>query len=71
MADATNELISELIKRFHERFDKLDHGLSQVKQERIALPGHMLSTQNDIHTIDMKLDRVDERFDRVERRLDW
>lgn len=69
MAEVTNELLFELMKRFHERFDKLDHGISEVKQELISIRGHMLSMQNDVHNIYAKLDRHEQQLERIERRL--
>ncbi|ORE97898.1 hypothetical protein [Aurantimonas sp. 22II-16-19i] len=70
MAEVTNELLFELMKRFHERFDKLDHGISEVKQELISIRGHMLSMQNDVHNIYAKLDRHEQQLERIERRLE-
>lgn len=70
MAEVTDELLYELMKRFHERFDKLDHGMSEVKQELVSIRGHMLSMQNDVHNIYAKLDRHEQQLERIERRLE-
>jgi chromosome segregation ATPase len=70
MAEVTNELPYELMKRFHERFDKLDHGISEEKQELISIRGPMLSMQNDVHNIYAKLDRHEQQLERIEHRLE-
>jgi len=66
MAEVTNELVYDLMKRFHERFDKLDHGLAEVKQELISIRGHFLSMQTDIHNMYGVLGR----HERIERRVE-
>ncbi|MEC5291735.1 hypothetical protein VSX64_13620 [Aurantimonas sp. C2-6-R+9] len=70
MAEVTNELVYDLMKRFHERFDKLDHGLAEVKQELISIRGHFLSMQTDIHNMYGVLGRHDDRLERIERRVE-
>ncbi|HEX2019390.1 MAG TPA: hypothetical protein VGO17_10670 [Aurantimonas sp.] len=70
MAEVTNELLYELMKGFHQRFDKLDFRLSEVKSELQSMRGTMVSMQSDIHNIYRVLDRYDDRLERVERRLE-
>ena len=70
MAEVTNELMYELMKEFHQRFDKLDFRLTEVKSEIQSLRGTLVSVQHDIHNIYGILGRHDDRFDRIERRLE-
>ena len=70
MAEVTNELMYELMKEFHQRFDKLDFRLTEVKSELQSIRGTLVSVQHDIHNIYMVLGRHEDRLDRIERRLD-
>jgi tetrahydromethanopterin S-methyltransferase subunit G len=70
LAEVTNELMFELMKRMHERFDKVDHTLSEVKHELNAMRGHMVAMSSDIANIYSILGRHDDRLDRIERRLE-
>ena len=70
MTEVTNELLYELMKGFHQRFDKLDFRLSEVKSELHSMRGTVVAIQSDLHNIYRVLDRHDERLDRIERRLE-
>jgi hypothetical protein len=70
MPEATNELMSELLKRVHHEIGELRQDVSETKRELNVMRGHMAATQNDIHNIYGVLARQDERLDRIDRRLD-
>ena len=70
MAEVTSELLLELMKRMHERFDKVDNALSEVRSEMNAMRSHMVAFQSDTNNIYGALGRLDHRFDRIERRLE-
>ncbi|ANH04206.1 MULTISPECIES: hypothetical protein [Shinella] len=70
MADATNDLLHELLKSFHVRMDKLDRGLADLRSEMITMRGNIVTIQQDVHHIYSRLDRVDQRLDRIENRLE-
>ena len=70
MADVTNELMYETLKRMHARFDKVDTALQEVKVELNSLRGTIVSIQSDIHNIYGILGRHDDRLDRIEKRLE-
>ncbi len=70
MAEVTNDLIYEVLRKMQDRLGGIEASVREVKQELISVRGHMLSMQNDIHNVYAKLDRQDERFDRIERRLE-
>ena len=70
MADVTNELMYETLKRMHARFDKVDTALQEVKVELNSMRGTIVSIQSDIHNIYGILGRHDDRLDRIEKRLE-
>lgn len=70
MAEVTNELMYEVLKKIQADVSELKHGQQSIRQELISVRGHMLSMQNDIHNIYLRFDRHDERLERIERRLE-
>lgn len=70
MAEVTNELMYELLRRVHQDMSDLRMDVSEVKKELNVIRGHMVGIQADIHNIYGILGRHDERLDRIERRLE-
>ncbi|BDA85063.1 hypothetical protein Sa4125_26050 [Aureimonas sp. SA4125] len=70
MAEVTNELMFELMKRMHQEIGGLRLDIREVKPELSSMRGTIVSMQNDIHNIYGVLGRQDDRLDRIERRLD-
>lgn len=70
MADSTQELMHEMLRRIHARFDKVDTSIAELKGEMIGFRGSLLAVQSDIHDIYGTLYRQDDRLDRIEKRLD-
>lgn len=70
MTDVTNELMYELLKKMHSRFDKIDLALSEMRSEMQSMRGTMVSMQQDIHNIYGVLGRHEHRLDRIENRLE-
>jgi len=70
MAEVTNDLIYELMKKMHERMDRLEHGLGEIKHEIVAMRLQGLGTQTDINNIYGVTGRMDQRLERIEQRLE-
>ncbi len=70
MAEVTNELMYELLKKFHQRFDKLDLSIGELKSEMQSMRGTLVSVQQDIHNIYGVLGRHETHLDRIENRLE-
>ena len=70
MAEVTNELMLELMKRTHEEIGGLRLDIGEVKSELNAIRGTMVAMQSDIHNIYRVLARHDDRLEPIERRLD-
>ena len=67
MAEVTNELMYELMKKIHQRMDRLENTLGEVKHEIVAMRLQALGTQTDINNIYSVTGRIDERLERIER----
>lgn len=70
MADITNELMYELLKRVHAEISDLKLGQREIKAEMNAMRGAMLSLHQDVHNIHTTLARHETRLDRIENRLE-
>ncbi|CAG1015741.1 MAG: hypothetical protein F9K19_25125 [Rhizobiaceae bacterium] len=70
MAEVTSELMYGLLKRIHERMDRLEHGQDEMKQEVVAVRLQGMAVQTNINNIYGVTARIDQRLDRIERRLD-
>ena len=70
MAEITNELMYELLKKLNARFDKVDLSLGELRSEMNAIRGTMVSMHQEIHNIYSTLSRHEMRLDRIENRLE-
>jgi predicted nucleic acid-binding Zn-ribbon protein len=70
VADVSNELIYELLKKMQTDISSLNTQMGEVRQELSSIRYSMMGVQNDIHNIYGILGRHDDRLDRIERRLE-
>jgi predicted nucleic acid-binding Zn-ribbon protein len=70
LGEVTNELMYETLKKMHQRFDKLDVAIGEVKSEITAMRGYIYGIQGDVSNIYAKLARHDLQLDRIENRLE-
>ncbi|OQP88085.1 hypothetical protein BTR14_01020 [Rhizobium rhizosphaerae] len=70
MANVTNELMYELLKRMNQRFDRVDQAVGELKNEMQSMRGTLISIHQDIHNIYGILGRHESRLDRIENRLE-
>lgn len=70
MAEVTNELLLEVLKRVQGCLDRIDDGMRELNGQLHAMREHMLATQKDISNIYDRLVGHDLRLERIERRLD-
>ena len=70
MAEVTNELMYELLKRMHADISDVKLTQRELKSEMNAMRGTMISMQQDIHNIYGVLARHENRLDRIENRLE-
>ncbi|MBL8579556.1 MAG: hypothetical protein JNK47_20315 [Mesorhizobium sp.] len=70
MTEVSNDLMYELLKKIHQRMDRLENGIGEVKHEIVAMRLQALSTQTDINNIYSVTARIDQRLERIEQRLE-
>jgi chromosome segregation ATPase len=70
MAEITNGLMYELMKRIHADIGDLKLGQRELKAEINAMRGTIVSLHQDILNINTTLARHELRLDRIENRLE-
>lgn len=70
MAEVTNELIYEVLKKIQDELGQLRSGQRTQGEEISAMRGHLVAIQKDIHNLyDIGHD-TGRRLERIERRLE-
>jgi hypothetical protein len=70
MAEVTNELMYEPLKRMHHEISETRQDVGELKREVNVIGGHIVAIQTDIHNMYGILARHDGRLDRIEQRLE-
>jgi len=69
MAEATNDLLYEVLKSMQDRLTRMDIKLDEVKGELQAIRQHQLATSQEVGNIYVKLSRHDDQLTRIDTRL--
>ena len=70
MAEVTNELIFDILKKIQEDLAQIRSGQRSLSEELSAMRGHLVAIQKDIHNLyDIGHDNG-KRLDRIEHRLE-
>ncbi|OLP61384.1 hypothetical protein BJF93_00075 [Xaviernesmea oryzae] len=70
MTDVTQELLHELLRRTHARFDKLDHSISELRSDGLVIRSQLHNMQGDINNLHSTFAHIEHRLDRIENRLE-
>jgi hypothetical protein len=70
MAEASSDLMLEILKALQRDSIDLKSNTGEIKAELIAIRGHLISLEQDIHNIYGVLGRHDVHLERIERRLE-
>ena len=70
MAESTQELMYELLKKIQTDTHHLKQGQAEIRSELNAMRGTLISVQQDINNIYSMLARHETRLDRIENRLE-
>lgn len=70
MAEIAQDLLHELLRRFHQRADKADTAIRDLRHETNSIRLLLHSHQSDINNLYTMLHQVDSRLDRIENRLE-
>ncbi|CAN7323493.1 hypothetical protein [Neorhizobium galegae] len=70
MADVSQELINELLRRLHQRADKSDTAIRDLRNEMNSMRLVVHAHQSDINNLYTMLHQLDARLERIENRLE-
>ncbi|MGE7369397.1 hypothetical protein ACQKKX_10050 [Neorhizobium sp. NPDC001467] len=70
MAEISSELMYELLKKLHQRFDKVDVAISELRADHMTLRGQIHVMQGDINNLRVTVGHIENRLDRIETRLE-
>ena len=67
MVEVTNQLIFDVLRSMQADLSQLKEGQREIRQELIAIRGHITAMQADISNLYSVNARLELRFDRLER----
>lgn len=68
--DVTQDLLHELLRRMHARFDKIDNAISDLRNDNLIIRGQIHSLQGDVNNMRGSIAHIEQRLDRIENRLE-
>ncbi|CAN7319570.1 hypothetical protein [Neorhizobium sp. LjRoot104] len=69
MAEITSELMYELLKKIHQRFDKVELSIGELRADHMTLRGQLHVLQGDVNNLRVTVGHIENRLDRIENRL--
>ncbi|AYD01248.1 hypothetical protein [Neorhizobium sp. NCHU2750] len=70
MTEINGELMYELLKKLHQRFDKVDIAISELRADHMTLRGQLHVLQGDVNNVRVSIGHIESRLDRIENRLE-
>lgn len=70
MADASQELLNEPLRRIHPRFDKVGCVIGALRADDLNVRGQIHALQGDVNTLRGTLGHLESKLDRIEARLE-
>ncbi len=67
MTKITNEMIYGVLKSIQERLTNLEDSQREVRQELVAIRGHLNAMQTDIANLYIGQSKIETRLERIER----
>ena len=68
MADVTNELIYEVLKKMQDQLASLQDGQRAIRDELTSLRTRQLAMQRDIYNIHERMDSIERRLELTDAR---
>jgi hypothetical protein len=70
VTEPSQEFLHELLRRFHQRFDKLELQGREMRDDTASMRNQIYALQGDVHNLRGILARIEDRLDQVENRLE-
>lgn len=66
----TQDLLHELLRRMHTRFDKIDNAINELRGDNLFIRGQIHNLQGDVNSMRGSMAQMDQRLDHIEKRLE-
>ncbi|MCR6499591.1 hypothetical protein MUO32_11145 [Shinella sp. CPCC 101442] len=66
----TQDLLHELLRRMHTRFDKIDNAINELRSDNLFIRGQIHNLQGDVNSMRGSMAQMDQRLDHIEKRLE-
>ena len=70
MSDVNQDLLHELLRRMHIRFDKIDNAINELRNDNLIIRGQVHNLQGDVNGLRASIGHIEQRLDRIENRLE-
>lgn len=70
MAEITTELMFELLKKLHQRFDKVDFAIGELRADNQTIRAQLHALQGDVNNLRATVGHFESRLDRIDNRLE-
>lgn len=70
MTDVSQELLHEVLRRLHQRNDKSDLAIRDLRSECQSLRRMVTTHQSDLNNLYELVHRIEDRLDQIEKRLE-
>jgi septal ring factor EnvC (AmiA/AmiB activator) len=70
VTEANQEFIQELLRRLHQRLDRSDHAIRELRTDNSSIRGQLLAAQGDLNSMRAVIAPLEDRIDQVEKRLE-
>jgi chromosome segregation ATPase len=70
MAEVTNELMFELLKKLNQKLDKVDFAISELRADNQTIRAQIHALQGDVNNLRATVGHFENRLDRIDNRLE-
>ena len=69
MAEVTSELMFELLKKLHQKLDRVDFAISELRADNQTMRAQLHALQGDVNNL-QTVGHFESRLDRIDNRLE-
>ncbi|MDR7027810.1 hypothetical protein [Rhizobium rosettiformans] len=70
MAEVTSELMFELLRKLHQKLDKVDFAISELRADNQTMRAQLHALQGDVNNLRATVGHFESRLDRIDNRLE-
>lgn len=70
MTEASQELLHELLRRLHQRFDRVELQDRELRDDNAVIRAQLHTLQGDVNNMRAVMVRIEDSIDQIEKRLE-